>query len=76
MGKDFSFRELSTADKWIFFGNMASALGFLLISVGTTYRLASQGNLPSGRPVSGPAATEPGGQPKDVAQSKARDYFS
>lgn len=62
--------SMDTATRWIFFGNLLCSLGLLSISVGSTYRMAAEGNLPTGRP-----AFEPDKNTVKETNS-AKDYFS
>ena len=70
MNSGFSFRELSAADRWLFAGNVLTALGLLAISVGTALRLAADGGLPSGRPV-----FSNGAQPLERTTNNPKGYF-
>ena len=61
--------KLSTAEKWLFVGHVASSIGLLLISIGTSLRLAEEGKLPT-------ATSGIGQSNNDQPRSKAHDYFS
>jgi hypothetical protein len=77
MNENFSFQDLSAADRWLFAGNLATAVGLLCISVGSAIRLVSQGELPTGRPIFGQTAGDSVATSRDIQQSnKAKDYFS
>lgn len=68
------FMEMTPADRWIFVGNLITAVGFMAISVGTTLRLVTSGNLPSGRPVVGPNTADTSTTARDG--NRAREHFS
>lgn len=61
--------KLSTAEKWLFVGHVASSLGLLLISIGTSLRLAEEGKLPT-------SVNGIGQSNSDQPRSRANDYFS
>jgi hypothetical protein len=61
--------KLSTAEKWLFLGHVCSSLGLLLISIGTSLRLAEEGKLPT-------AMNSIGQNNTDQLRPRATDYFS
>jgi hypothetical protein len=70
------YSSMSTPERWLFAGNLATAVGLLCISIGTTLRLVSEGNLPSGRPIFTPPIGDPKNEPPKDGANIAKNYFS
>lgn len=73
MNSDQPLSPLSDSEKFLFAGHIATAIGFLLISVGTSLRLLETGKLPGGFPFN---SQLPSNDSRGRDENYARNYFS
>ena len=68
---------LSTADRWLLFGNLMTILGTCAVGVGSVLKLTAGPGLPSGRPVfAGGGTTVETPHTQLSGRDAMRDYFS